>query len=525
MATGQPEPIVNPMEALAEWLGECAHDPERFVDEAFPWGEGELQKFPDGPMAWQRWVLEQISEGLRVPGQPIKIAVASGHGIGKTALCAWIILWAMSTAPDMRGVVTASTEMMLTTRLRAELRKWFRLFRAGSFFELTATALISKDISHEQTWRVDLLPWNANRPESFAGLHNAGRRILCIQDEASAIDRVIWDTIQPIATDREAEVVWCAFGNPLHPEGPFRDCFAQGSDWITRHIDSRTVPITNKAEFDRWIAAYGEDSDFVLARVRGIFPRQAFNRFISPDVVDAAMQRATVSSSDPLVMGVDVARFGDDMSVIYMRKGMDAQTHLPMKYRNLPLDQLEDKIVELCVVHRVDMVFVDGTGVGGGLVDHLQRRRLNVYDVQFGSRADQRRERYANKRAEIWGIMKEKLQYLSLPRDSELREQLIGPEFTLNSRDEVLLEPKDSMKRRGVASPDIAAALACTFACEHATLPAHWDSGRGDHLVQTEWNPFSDERMRDDGMHPAGRLQAPRYYAEGWAKLQEGDAM
>ena len=107
----------------------------------------------------------------------------------------------------------------------------------------------------------------------------------------------------------------------------------------------------------------------------------------------------------------------------------------------------------------------------------------------------------------------------------KLREQLIGPEFTLNSRDEILLEPKDSMKRRGVASPDIADALACTFACEYATLPARdWDSGRGDHLVRTEWNPFSDERMRDDGTQPTRRLQAPRYYAEGWAKLRDDDA-
>jgi hypothetical protein len=521
VTTAQAEPIA-PIEALGEWLNECAHDPTRFVMEAFPWGEGELKNFPDGPMEWQRWVLQQIQDGLRVPGQPIKIAVASGHGVGKTAACAWLILWAMSTAPDMRGVVTASTEMMLTTRLRAELRKWFRLFRAAAFFELTATALLPVD-GNRDTWRVDLVPWNANRPESFAGLHNAGRRILCIQDEASAIDRVIWDTIQPITTDRDAEVVWLAFGNPLHPEGPFRDCFAEGTDWITRHIDSRSVPITNKVEFQRWIAAYGEDSDFVLARVRGIFPRQAFNRFISPDVVDAAMQRDAEMSSDPLVMGVDVARFGDDMSVIYMRKGMDARTYPPMKFRNLSLDRLEDKVVELCAVNRVEMVFVDGTGVGGGLVDHLQRRRLNVYDVQFGRKADQRRERYANKRAEIWGIMKDKLQYLSLPRDSELREQLIGPEFTLNSRDEILLEPKDSMKRRGVASPDIADALACTFACEYATLPAReWDNGRGDHLVRTWHDPFSPEYMNDVGMQP--RLQAPRYYAEGWARLRDEDA-
>jgi hypothetical protein len=95
-----------------------------------------------------------------------------------------------------------------------------------------------------------------------------------------------------------------------------------------------------------------------------------------------------------------------------------------------------------------------------------------------------------------------------------LREQLIGPEFTLNSRDEILLEPKDSMKRRGVASPDIADALACTFASEPATSPRSDWEGPGDHLVRSEYNPFSDDWMRDGG-------KVGRYYAPGWAKLRE----
>jgi hypothetical protein len=162
------------------------------------------------------------------------------------------------------------------------------------------------------------------------------------------------------------------------------------------------------------------------------------------------------------------------------------------------------------------VVFVDGTGLGGGLVDHLRRRGLLVHDVQFAAKSDQRSERYANKRAEIWGIMKEKLQYLSLPNDSELKEQLTGPEFTLNSRDEILLEPKDSMKRRGVASPDIADALAVTFAAEVSTLPTSDWEGRGDHLVRHEYNPFAPETMNGNGIACPGR-----YYAEGWAQLRD----
>jgi hypothetical protein len=283
MTTAQVEEMLDhPLEVTAAWLSDVAGDPVAFVQRAFSWGEGELANFT-GPMEWQRWVLEQIRDGLLAPGRAIQIAVASGHGIGKTALVSWITLWAMTTAGDTRGIVTASTEAMLNTRLRAELRKWFRLFRAATFFELTMTVLIPKDTSHEQTWRIDLLPWNPNRPESFAGLHNAGRRILVIFDEASAIDRAIWETVMPVATDRDAEVVWCVFGNPLHPEGEFKNCFDNGH-WITRHVDSQSVPITNKAEFQKWIDAYGEDSDFVNSRVKGLFPRHTspVQKFNSP---------------------------------------------------------------------------------------------------------------------------------------------------------------------------------------------------------------------------------------------------
>jgi len=424
-------------------------------------------------MEWQRWVLEQIRDGLLTPGKAIQIAVASGHGIGKTALVCWITLWAMTTAGDTRGIITASTEAMLNTRLRAELRKWFRLFRAANFFDLTMTALLPKDTSHEQTWRVDLLPWNPNRPESFAGLHNAGRRILVIFDEASAIDRAIWETVMPVATDRDAEVVWCVFGNPLHPEGEFKNCF-DNVHWITRHVDSRSVPITNKAEFQKWIDAYGEDSDFVNSRVKGLFPRHAFNRFISADLVNAAMQRPLETNHDPLVLGIDVARFGDDMSVIFPRKD-------------------------------------------GGVIDHLRRRGLMVHDVQFAAKSDQTQEKYANKRAEIWGIMRGKLNYMSLPNDSELKEQLCGPEFCLDRQDRILLEAKADMKRRGVASPDIADALAVTFAIEHLTMPVSSGGGRPDYQAVSEYNPFDEDSLRDRPRSP------PRYYAPGWARLREDD--
>ena len=214
---------------------------------------------------------------------------------------------------------------------------------------------------------------------------------------------------------------------------------------------------------------------------------------------------------------MDVARFGDDMSVIYPRRGMDARSLLPLTFRNIPLDKLEDQVVAFCNAHRVQQIFVDGTGVGGGLVDHLRRRGYLVSDVQFGAKADQAIDgtRFANKRAEIWGLMRSALKYLCLPNDPALREQLTGPEYTFGRiNDAILLEPKDAMKRRGVPSPDLADALACTFGAEISTLPALADWAQPQGAI-SEYDPFSEAAM-------AGRPYpeaTQRYYAPGWARL------
>ena len=511
--------MASDAQELAAWLDSVRDDPVAFVEGAFAWGRGELEK-SSGPEPWQRWLLEQIRDGLLKPGEAIKIAIASGHGIGKSAVCAWVSLWAISTFPGTRGIITASSEAMLMTRFRAELRIWFRRFKAQEFFEMTATSLISREPAHEQTWRLDLLPWNENRAEAFAGLHNRGRRILVIFDEASAIAASIWETVEAICTDADAEVLWLCCGNPLHPTGRFRDCFERYAHrWITKHVNSLQVSFTNKPQLHRWIEDFGEDSDFVRTRVLGEFPRTGSTQFIGPELVDEAMQRdLDVTGADPLVIGVDVARYGDDMSVIYPRRGMDARTILPLTFRNIPIDKLEDQVVAFCNAHKVQQIFVDGTGVGGGLVDHLRRRGYLVSDVQFGAKADQAIDgtRFANKRAEIWGLMRNALKYLCLPNDPALREQLTAPEYTFGRiNDAILLEPKDAMKRRGVPSPDLADALACTFGAEIATLPALADWVQPEGAV-SEYDPFSREAIRGEP-YPEARQ---RYYAGGWSKLK-----
>jgi hypothetical protein len=454
----------NDLETIADELVACRADPELFVDTMLDWQSPELKG--KSPEPWQREILCAIRDGLPL-NKAIRIAVASGHGVGKTCLVSWICLWAMSTCTDCRGILTASNEAQLSTRNRAELRKWFRLFRGRVFFDLTATALISADLAHEHTWRLDLLPWNAHRPEAFAGLHNQGRRILVIMDEASVIPPIIWQTIEPVMTDVNTEILWCAFGNPLHNTGPFRECFGRFAHrWKRWHIDARDVGISDKEQIKAWAEDHSEDSYFFMTRVRGQFPTASALQFIPIDLVEEAMTREILfSPREPMVLGVDVARFGDDQSVLYPRCGLDARSILPMVYQGISTDRLVDKVLEFCTQHRVEVIFVDGAGVGGGVVDQLRRHNLPVEDVQFGGRADRGDQiKYAQKRSEMWGTMRDALRYLAIPPSNELRDQLIGPEYDFNLKGELQLEKKSDMKRRGLASPDIADALALTYA-------------------------------------------------------------
>lgn len=492
---------------LLAWLAACNKDPLAFVLGAFPWGEPETQlEAAKGPEDWQRGILQDIADGLLTPNEAIQLATASGHGIGKSALVAWIILWAFSTAPDTRGVVTANTETQLKTKTWAELGKWFNLFIARDHFTLTATALLSKDPTRERTWRIDAVPWSEKNTEAFAGLHNKGKRILLIMDEGSAIADLIFETAEGALTDSDTEILWLIFGNPTRNTGRFKECFEGGrfaKAWKTRQIDSRSVSITNKTQIAKWVEAYGEDSDFVRIRVRGVFPRVGEMEFISASDVEAAMTREVETSiTDPLATGVDVARYGANESVIAFRKGRDART-IPWEfYRGLNTVELATKVHDAYARLHADGIFIDGGGVGGGVVDNVRNMHLFCFDVQFGGKDDVRGsttgndgEKYANKRAAMWGALRAWIKTGALPNDPDLKAQLIGPTYTYNIRNEIQLEGKEDMMKRGVSSPDRADALALTFAYP---LAAHTGAGGLHTSVPTaahEYDPYAPERM------------------------------
>jgi len=489
-----------------------SNDPLGFVLYAFDWGVGELSEH-DGPDVWQIDILTVIRDRLQsgdiTVSEAIQIAVASGHGIGKSALVSWIVLWALCTFEDTRGVVTANTESQLRTKTWAEVAKWHRRCICGHWFELTATAIYSRDPQHEKTWRIDMSPWSERNTEAFAGLHNQGKRVLVVFDEASAIPKIIWETSEGALTDSDTQIVWVAFGNPTRNSGRFRECFgALKHRWITRQIDSRTARMTNKAQIDQWVADYGEDSDFVRVRVRGVFPRAGSTQFIGSDIVEEAAKReAGAGIYEALVLGVDPARFGDDESVIYIRKGRDGRTHPPLRYRGIDNMQLAARVAEQYEFYRADAIFCDA-GAGSGVIDRLRQLRVPVTEVGFGWKADrsmpgQEGVLYANKGAEMWGVMREWIKTGgAIPDEPDMRSQLTDREYGYvlrDGKDAIQLEGKKDMKKRGLSSPDIADALALTFAYP---VQPNQNAGRAaanrTPMVQHEYDPFNPPGQRSE---------------------------
>lgn len=492
---------------LVEQLAEFSNDPLAFVLWAFPWGEpGELAD-QTGPEEWQRGVLIDLGNGVISVARAVMLATTSGHGVGKSALVSWIILWAISTFADTKGVVTANTENQLKTKTWVELAKWYRLFIGRSLFELTATALKSVDPEHETTWRIDMVPWSERNQEAFAGLHNKNKRLLVIMDEASAIPDVIWETTEGALTDKNTQIIWAVFGNPTRNKGRFRECFANGKfahRWLSRAVDSRSVTLTDKDQIARWVKDYGEDSDFVRVRVRGVFPRVDAASFIPFELaLEATLLEIPVPSGEPVIIGVDVGRFGDDPSIIYPRKGRDALTLGIEVLFGLDTMQTAARVAAAVLRHNASMAMVDSGGVGGGVVDRLRQLRIPVMEVDFGSRPDggdiNDGAKYANKRAEIWGRMRTALKHTVIPNtvpglEVSMVDELTSPTYGLDGNEAILLESKKAMRSRGVKSPNLADALACTYAYDIFIPNRQFNTPMPIHITP-DYNPFSQEMM------------------------------
>lgn len=464
------QPTADLERQLREDIARFHHDPLGYVLYNYPWGVPgtELAKHK-GPRRWQREVLDSIGEQLRAGaadfGEVIREAVASGHGIGKSALVSWLCNWAVDTRENTRGVVTANTDTQLRTKTWPEVGKWRRLGLTAHWFEVTATALVANAPGHEKNWRIDAVPWSENNTEAFAGLHNEGKRILLIFDEASAIADKVWEVAEGALTDAFTEIIWAAFGNPTRNTGRFRECFRKfGHRWRHRQIDSRTVEGINKTQIEKWVEDYGVESDFVKIRVRGLFPNMSAKQFISEADVAAAYGRHLRPEQFEFaakVITVDAAWEGDDAMVIGLRQGLAFRI-----LRVLPKNDNDVHVANLVArledEERADAVFID-QGYGTGIYSVGVTLKRPWLLVNFGDASSD--PGYLNKRAEMYGAAKQWLKDGgAIPEDPELRDELLAVETVARMDGKIQIESKKDMKARGLPSPNRADSLVISFA-------------------------------------------------------------
>lgn len=464
-------------------------NPLAFVMWAMPWKEkGYRLVNENGPREWQKKELLAIAEHIKIqkarvaqglPPEMYKLAIASGRGIGKSALISWLVLWIMSCHPGSTTIISANTDTQISDITFGELGKWLSLSIVSFLFTETQKNIspadwyaeaLRKDIKLNQTYYyASGKLWDPDSPSSFAGAHS-DIGMLVIFDESSGIPTPIWDVTQGYFTDKTVYRFWLTFSNPRAGSGGFFDvCTKEELGWNVRHINSLDVPEMDHEPLKAIIAKYGSDSDEAAVEVYGRFPKQGDRQFISRAMVDEASKRTfeRYDSGDPLVMGVDIARFGSDSTVFVFRQGRDARSIPAQEYRGIDNMAVVDKILQAIHTYNPAAIFID-SGAGAGVIDRMKQLGYKVHEVIFGSMSGE--QAYYDHRTEMWAKMRDWLRGGMIPDNRELKDQLCNPEKELIGREsKEKLESKEKMKKRGIKSPDFGDALALTFHAKIAT--------------------------------------------------------
>lgn len=460
-------------------LAACYANPLRYVMTMWPWGQPDTSLSHDhGPESWQRDFLVDLGQAVKdrafdghTPVMPIYMAIASGHGVGKSALGAWIVHWAMDTRPDCKAKVTANTQTQLETSTWAAIQSWGQTKLTADRWTCNAAALYMP--GDRANWFCVPTSCKEENSQAFAGLHNRHSTTLYLFDEASTIPDAIFEVAMGGLID--GQPIMLVFGNPSRRSGQlYRAVFGSERDlWNHRIINGDHCAHSNKALYQQWRDLYGDDSDFVRVRILGLPPNADELQYIDhARVLAAQANNVQVVKDEPLIAGVDVSGGGSSWSVCRFRRGFDARSMPPIRItgEETMKDERQFIIAKLAAVmsdtrptHRVTSMFVD-SAYGAVLVARLRQMGYsNVFEVNFGGKSIDDHD--ANMRAYMWEQMKEWLPKAAIdPKDQRLADDLECPGFHLNVKNQLVLESKESIKERGLASPDDGDALALTFA-------------------------------------------------------------
>ena len=391
-----------------------------------------------------------------------RVAAKSGHGIGKTTVLAWILLWVMTCFDDVKVPCTSPTAHQLVDLLWPEVKKWQKKMLEPWCDDVTVTKDKIKlngteNYSVARTGRKD-------NPEALQGFHSTN--LVFLIDEASGIPDIVFTVAEGALTTEGSRVLMT--GNPTRTNGYFYRAFNRDKDkWTCLTFSSEDSPNVSQKFIDGMREGFGEDSDVYRVRVQGEFPHGGDLQFISMGDVSEAMGRyytENVFNSAPAVLGFDVAEYGGDRSVLFLRKGLYSEILWTGQGKdNLEVYEQASLIVGFKKQYNAQLVFVDAIGTGVGVVSALKQMGVTPVSVKFSNKSFS--EAYLNKRAECWGLMKQWIKDGGwLPDNQDLKTDLCAPDYQYALKGKIQIESKDSMRRRGLKSTDLADALALTFA-------------------------------------------------------------
>lgn len=431
----------------------------------------EVLRFePDG---WQQEALMDLADNP-------KVSIKSGQGVGKTGMEAVALLWFLTCFPYPRVVATAPTRQQLHDVLWAEIDKWMsRSPLLNEILKWTKTYVYMK--GNEKRWFA--VARTATKPENMQGFHEDN--MLFIVDEASGVADPIMEAILGTLSGANNKLLMC--GNPTKTSGAFYDSHTRDRKLYRCHtVSSMDSTRTNKENIDSLVRKYGWNSNVVRVRVRGEFPNQEDDVFIGLDLIESCGSKIYELPKErmhsQIIFGVDVARFGDDETVIY--RNARGKLKIAAKHRGQDLmatcgyivQQYKKIIKEFPEYEGRIYVNIDDTGLGGGVTDRLREikreqglRRMFIIPINAAEKIEtdtyagkEAAEHYNNLTTHMWATLKDLLENkdLEIEDDDETFAQLSSRKYRMASNGKLELERKEDMKKRGLDSPDRADAAA-----------------------------------------------------------------
>ena len=413
------------------------------------------------PEKWQREAMLAIKNNDRV-------AVKSGHGVGKSALESWIVLWWLLTRYPAKVACTAPTGHQLSDVLWGEIAKWYRKLPPG----LKSLLAVKND-------RVELVSAPSESfavartarketPEAFQGFHS--ENMLFMVDEASGIEPIIFEVGEGAMSTKGAKTFLA--GNPTRTSGYFFDAFNKmRSYWTTMQVSCTDSNQVSEKYVEQMKEKYGVDSNIYRVRVLGDFPKDDDDSIMPLSLLEGSVERhIEIPEDEPVVWGLDVARFGSDSTALCIRQGRRVVGKVE-SWRGKDLMQTcgiiasKYKKTEIHPSERPQEILVDSIGLGSGVVDRLMEMGLPARGVNVAERPAVE-HLYNRLRDELWFNARDWFDTMavSMPRDEDLIDELANVKFAYTSLGKLQAESKEDMKKRGLKSPDLADAFCLTFA-------------------------------------------------------------